>query len=47
METAEPPEPFFFQHPNSIMNKQNLHEIAGPAARHLFLPCIQWTRNKH
>jgi len=33
MKTAEPPEPLFFQHPDSIMNKQNLHEIAGPAAR--------------
>ena len=34
MTTAEPPEPLTIQHADSIMNKQNLLEIVGPAARH-------------
>ena len=33
MTTAEPPEPLTFQHQDAIMNKQNLQEIVGPAAR--------------
>ena len=35
MTTAEPPEPLIVHHPDSIMNKQNLQEIDGPAARHI------------
>ncbi len=31
--TAEPPEPLTFPHLDSIMNKQNLQEMGGPAAR--------------
>ena len=34
MTTAEPPEPLILQHSDSIINKQNLQEIVGPAARH-------------
>ena len=34
MTAAEPPEPMTFQHLDSIMNKQNLQDIVGPAARH-------------
>ena len=34
MTTAEPPETLILQHSDSIMNKQNLKEIVGPAARH-------------
>ena len=34
MTIAEPPEPLIFQHSDSIINKQNLQEISGPAARH-------------
>ena len=37
MTTAEPPEPLIFQHSDSIMNKQNLQEIVGPAGRHFGL----------
>ena len=32
-QNAEPPEPLTFQHADSIMNKQDLLEIVGPAAR--------------
>ena len=35
IEIAEPPEPLTFPHLDSIMNKQNLQEIDGPAARHI------------
>ena len=34
MTTAEPPEPLTVQHSDPIMNKQNLQEFVGPAARH-------------
>ena len=34
MTTAELPEPLVLQHSDSIINKQNLQEIVGPAARH-------------
>ena len=34
MTTAEPPVPMTFPHLDSIMNKQNLQDIVGPAARH-------------
>ena len=34
MTIAEPPEPLTFPHLDSIMNKQNLQDIVGPAARH-------------
>ena len=37
MTTAEPPEPLTFPHLDSIMNKQNLQDIVGPAARHFGL----------
>ena len=37
MTTAEPPEPLTFPYLDSIMNKQNLQDIVGPAARHFCL----------
>ena len=37
MTIAEPPEPLTFPHLDSIMNKQNLQDIVGPAARHFGL----------
>ena len=37
MTIAEPPEPLTFPHLDSIMNKQNLQEMGGPAARHFGL----------
>ena len=36
MTTAEPPEPLTFLHLDSIINKQNLQEMGGPAARHSY-----------
>jgi hypothetical protein len=30
----QPPEPLIFQHPEFIIFKQIIQEIAGPAARH-------------
>ncbi len=32
--TAEPPEPFTFQHSDFIIYKQNIQEFVGPAGRH-------------
>jgi hypothetical protein len=37
MTAAEPPEPLTFPHLDSIMNKQNLQDIVGPAVRHFCL----------
>ena len=39
MTIAEPPEPLTFPHLDSIMNKQNLQEMGGPAARHSYYYC--------
>ena len=39
MTTAEPPEPLIFLHLDSIINKQNLQEMGGPAARHSYYYC--------
>ena len=36
MTTAEPPEPFTFQHSEFIIYKQNIQEFVGPAARHSY-----------
>jgi hypothetical protein len=51
MTTAEPPEPLTFHHSDSIMNKQNLQEIVGPAARlsvknQCYL-CVLWFLKKN
>ncbi len=35
--TAEPPEPFTFQHSEFIIYKQNIQEFVGPAGRHFGL----------
>ena len=35
--TAEPPEPFTFQHSEFIIYKQNIQEFVGPAGRHFVL----------
>ena len=37
MTIAEPPEPLTFPHLDSIMNKQKLQEMGGPAVRHFGL----------